>query len=158
MPIYMKYGKINGDVETEGYKDWIELLGMQFGVGRGMTQAGGSGKNREAGKASVSEVSISKMSDESSVPLFQEACKGLATDVKLDMCTVQNDALKPFLQYVLGECMISAYSLSSGGERPNESLSLNFTTIEAKFTPYDTKGKGGNAISAAYNLKTTKAS
>jgi type VI secretion system secreted protein Hcp len=122
-----------------------------------MTQAGGSGKNREAGKASVSEVSVSKASDEATVPLFQEACKGSGTEVKIDLCTVQNDALKPYLQYTFKETMISSYSLSTGGERPTEQLSLNFTHIEAKLTPYNQQGKPGSPVSASYNLKTTEA-
>ena len=157
MPIYMKYADIKGDVDAKEYKDWIGLLSFQVGVGRHMTQAGGSGKNREAGKASVSEIVVTKECDESSVKLFQEACKGLAVDVKIDFTTVQNDTLKPFLQYTLKECMISQFSSSSGGDRPNESLALNFTFIETKFTPYDAKDKAGNPISASYNLKTVEA-
>jgi hypothetical protein len=40
MPIYMKYGKINGPV-TGKYKGWIELTSCQFGVGARDQHAGG---------------------------------------------------------------------------------------------------------------------
>ena len=152
MPCYMKYGTIKGDVQADAYKEWIELHTMQFGVGRGIAQGGGSGLNREAGKASVSEITVTKTCDESSVYLFQEACKGLATDCQIHLTTVQKDTLQPYLEYKLTDCLISGFSTSSGGDRPIESLSLNFLKVETAFTPYDSKGTAGTPIKAFYNL------
>jgi type VI secretion system secreted protein Hcp len=148
----MKYGTIKGDVQADKYKDWIELNSVQLGVGRGIAQGGGSGLNREAGKASVSEVTVTKQCDESSVYLFQEACKGLATDCEIHLTTVQKDTLQPYLQFKLTDCLISGFSTSSGGDRPTESVSLNFLKIETAFTPYDTKGGPGTPIKANYDM------
>ena len=157
MPCYMKYGDIKGDVTADKYKDWIELHSVQFGVGRALTQGGGSGGNREAGKASVSEVTVSKVCDESSVYLFQEACKGLATDCEIHLTTVQKDTLQPYMEYKLTKCMISGFSTSSGGDRPSESISLNFLKIETAFTPYLATGAAGTPIKAFYDLTSATA-
>ncbi|MBV8186069.1 MAG: type VI secretion system tube protein Hcp, partial [Alphaproteobacteria bacterium] len=34
MAIYMKFGDVKGQVTTDGFKDWIELNSMQYGVSR----------------------------------------------------------------------------------------------------------------------------
>jgi type VI secretion system secreted protein Hcp len=43
----------------------------------------------------------------------------------------------PYLTLTLTNNMISGYSISSGGDRPMESLTLNFTKIEYKNIPRD---------------------
>ena len=53
-----------------------------------------------------------------------------------------------FLQYTLTNVMISAYHVSSGGDRPTESLTLNFTKIEMQAAP--TQG-GATAMGATNN-------
>lgn len=154
MPVFLKYGKIKGDVDADGHKDWINLLSVSMGTGRHLTQPGASGRNREAGKATVSEVSCMKELDEASVHLFQESVKGLAVDAQLHFCTVQADKLQTYYEVTLKECMLSSFSQSTQGDgRPVENFSINYTDIEHKFIPYDTKGGGGAPVSAGYDLK-----
>jgi type VI secretion system secreted protein Hcp len=50
--------------------------------------------------------------------------------------------------------MISSYSASSGGDRPSESFSLNFTKIEYKYTPFDDKHKAGTPMPVTYDVTT----
>ena len=52
MAIYLQYGKIKGDVTTEGLKDWIELRSFQWGVGRGI--ASPANRNAIAGRTGAS--------------------------------------------------------------------------------------------------------
>jgi type VI secretion system secreted protein Hcp len=42
-------------------------------------------------------------------------------------------AVQPYMVYELEGCGISGYSVSSGGDRPVESLSLNFDKISFKY-------------------------
>ena len=56
----------------------------------------------------------------------------------------------------LTNALISGYSLSSGGDRPSESISINFTKIEYKHIPYDDKNKAGTPVTVSYDLSTTK--
>jgi type VI secretion system secreted protein Hcp len=58
------------------------------------------------------------------------------------------------MEITLENTLISSYSMSSGGDRPMESLSLNFTKIEFKAIPYDEKGKAGSPATVNYNLAT----
>lgn len=156
MAIYLKYGDIKGKVTTAGHEDWIELDSLQWGVGRSISSQIGSSRDREASKPSISEVSATKLMDESSPLLFSEACVGKGTSVQIALCTTGTDSIEEYMTYELEDCMISGYSVSSGGDRPSESLSLSFTKMEMKFIPYDDQGKAQSPIPAGYDMMTGK--
>ncbi len=139
MPIYMKYDGIDGDVTATGHEKWIELSSVQFGVGRGIAApTAGGAKDRDPGNPSVSEIVGTKQMDDSSADFFKESLKGKGKTVKIDFCfSSQEKGMVPYLTLTLTNTLISGYSLSTGGDRPSESLSLNFTKIEYKYIPTD---------------------
>src|SRR5688572_25351300 len=71
-PIYMKYDTIKGDVTAVGYKDWIEVNSIQWGVGRGISSPTGGGADREASAPNISEIVTTKLQDISSPYFFAE--------------------------------------------------------------------------------------
>jgi type VI secretion system secreted protein Hcp len=156
----MKYDGINGDVTEEGHKDWIELGSVQFGVGRSIGgTASGAAKGREASLCNVSEITVSKPGDSASQDLMREAMIGAVPGktVKLDFCTTgQGDQAETYIKLELEECMISGYSLSSGGDRPMESLSLNFTKILYSMAQGGTGGKLEMPKTGYFDLRTAK--
>jgi type VI secretion system secreted protein Hcp len=159
MPIYMNFDekKIKGDVTTEGYTEWIELHSFQWGVGRGISTPVGSDSDRESSMPSVSEVTVTKDQDKATIELLKAALEGEGVKVVIDF--VKTDK-KPetFLTYELTDVLISGYSVSSGGDRPSESLSLNFTKIECKYTPMKSKNEKGDPKSVTYNISEGKSS
>jgi type VI secretion system secreted protein Hcp len=50
--------------------------------------------------------------------------------------------------------MISGFSTSSGGDRPSESISLNFTKIEYKSVQMSADGSTATSPSITYDLST----
>lgn len=159
MAIYMKYGSINGSTTTEGFADWIECSSFQWGAGRAIASARGSGTNREASEPSISEITISKLFDPaSSAMLFQEAVMGeMTNDVTFKFTTTSKGVVETYLEVNLNEAGISGYSASSGGDKPSESISINFGKIEV--VPYKMEeglaAEKGTPVS--YNLVTMKA-
>ncbi len=149
MAAFLKYGsKIKGETLTEGHKGsdgWIEIGSVQWGCGRGIRTPVGSSGKREASAPSVSEVTISKEMDSTSPLLAQEALIGKAVDAVIDLVETGADKLETFLTIKLTNTMISGYSMSSGGGRPNESISLNFTKIDFTYQGYDDQHKVDNA-------------
>ncbi len=139
MAIYMKYGTLKGEVTAEGYKEWIECSSLQFGVGRGIAAAGsGGGSKREASAPSLSEITVTKTFDAFSPLALKEAVGGKGEDVKIEITRTDNSGKHvAFQKYILTECMMSGYSISSGGERPSESISLNFTKIDSEYIKID---------------------
>ncbi|MBL6613123.1 MAG: type VI secretion system tube protein Hcp [Reyranella sp.] len=158
MPIYMKFGSIPGDVTTEGYKDWIELNSFQYGVGRSVS-SGAGGNTRESSAPNVSEIVVTKHFDKASAKLYQDSVAGtFDTKVEIKMNTTTKQKTETFLTFELTDCGVSSYSLSSGGENPMESLSLNFLKVMVTPTPLDKSGqiKKGDVVS--YDLLAMKAS
>lgn len=156
--IYMKIEGINGPVQTEGFKDCIEVTSVQYGVGRAVGMTTGAGRQRETSAPSMSEISITKMMDEASPHLFEEACSGETKEVTLTFVRTSGSDVQTYLEIQLTNCLVSGYSVSSGGDLPAESLSLAYTKIELSYTPYDSANKPGGAVRATYDLETAKKS
>lgn len=154
MPIYMNYDSlaIKGDVTEDGHKGWIEVNSFQWGVGRGISSPTGASADRESSAPSVSEITLSKPSDSASPKLLNEALQGEGKTVLIDFCKTDKGKLEVYTTYTLTNCMISGYSVSSGGDRPSESLSLNFTKVEYKNTPTGQAGETGSPETVTYDL------
>ena len=154
MPIYMNYNElaIKGDVTEEGHKNWIELRSFQLGVGRGISSPVGGVADRESTAPSVSEIMVAKDTDCSTLKLLNEALEGEGKTVQIDLCRTDTGKLTVFHSYTLTNCMISGHSLSSSGDRPHESLSLNFTKVELKNVAMGADAKAGNPETITYDL------
>lgn len=141
--ILMKLGKIKGLSQIDGHKDWVEVDSVQFGVGRAISIAS-SGADRDTSNPSFSEVTVNKSMDISSPDIFAEATAGKASE-KCELHWVQTSGTdakgQVYLKLDLVEPLVSSYSVSSAGERPSESFSLNYTKIEYQYDSYSGKEK-----------------
>lgn len=156
MAIYVKYEGIDGEATHENHKKWLDVNSLQFGVGRAISTPSGSAANREASEPSVSNVTLSKLMDSASPKLFTESCTGAAgKKVEIHLVSTGSPG-NTYVEYTLHNALISGYSVSTGGDRPSESVSISFTKLEYKFIPYDDKNKAGTPVSVSYDLATTK--
>jgi len=158
MPIFLKYDGIDGDVTTAGHVKWIEVLSFQWGVGRGINNASASGADREGSTPSVSEITLTKDCDSAS-PNLLRASLGLkpadeGKTVKIDFCKTDTSQPEPYLQLTLTNCLVSGWSASSGGDRPTESVTLNFTKVEFKNTAMGKANETGSPDIASYDMTT----
>jgi type VI secretion system secreted protein Hcp len=156
MPIFMQYDGIDGDVDTKGYEKWIQLSSWQWGIGRGITSATSGGADREATTPSVSEMVVTKVTDGASTNLMR-ASLGLAPagegkKVKIDFVQTDQGQPEAYMQFELENTLVSGWSLSSGGDRPMESLTLNFTAIQYKNIGMGKANDTGSPDIAQYDL------
>jgi type VI secretion system secreted protein Hcp len=153
---YLQYGAIKkGESLAEGHKGddgWMEVESVQFGTGRTITSPVGSSSKREATAAGVSEITLTKLMDSTSPLLFQEALVGKAVKAKINLIETGTKQLFPYLQVTLTNAMISGYSVTSDGDRPKESITVNFTQIEYKYTPQDDTSLTGTPVPVTYDL------
>jgi type VI secretion system secreted protein Hcp len=160
MAIYMQYETVDGEVTTSPYAKWIEINSFQLGVGRSISMPlGGGVSKRESSNPSVSEVTVTKDTDSTSPKFFEQSLHG-KMDSKVKFAFVRTKTggeTEAYLEFALTNCAVSGYSLSSGGDRPSESISINFTKIEHKYTSYDEKGTA-KPSAATYDLETRKKS
>jgi len=152
MSIYLQIEGIKGNVTAKGHEDWIDISSIQWGVGRAISSSVGTAADREASKPSISEVSVTKLMEESTPLIFTEACVGKAKKVSIHLCTTGTENIDTYMEYDLEDCMISGYSMSSGGDRPSESISFSFTKLMMKYIPYDKAGKAMSPLPAGYDM------
>lgn len=151
-------GKIKGDSSITGHEDWITVDSFQLGVGRAISLSG-SGRDRDTSTPSFSEATMSKSTDIASTELFGQAIYGKKLCEKATVRWVQTggtDAGQIYLEYELHEPIISSYSMSSGGERPSESIAINFTKIVKKYTQFKAGGDTVEADPKGWDLATGK--
>ncbi|WP_347988900.1 type VI secretion system tube protein Hcp [Methylomonas sp. AM2-LC] len=148
--------EIKGDSTVDAHTDWITVDSLQWGVGRAIS-ASGQGKDRDPSNPSFSEVTLTKSMDVASVDLFSQATcgKSLGTGKIHFIQTGGSDAKSQvYLEIELAECIVSSYSQSSGGDRPQESVSINFNQLVMKYSTF----KDGKTVVAGafkgYDLKT----
>ena len=135
---------IKGDSTVEKHEDWINIDSFQLGVGRSISASGG-GKSRDTSNPSFSEATLAKSTDLASSDLFFQAICGKSLG-KAEIHFVQTAGVdtagaQVYLKYELQDAIVSSYSLSSGGERPSESFSLNFTKITKQYDDFSGEKK-----------------
>lgn len=159
MAIFLKYGDIKGETTQLTHKDWIEVNSLQWGVGRGISSGVGGGSKREASAPSVSEMTVTKTFDIASPLLLKEAIGGKAVKVQLELTQTDNNGKHvSYQKYVLENTLISGYSVSSGGDRPSESLSLNFTKVDSEYLNIDDKFATKTTGHVVYDIAASKLS
>ena len=139
--ILLKFAtEIKGQSNVDGHTGWINIDSMSWGVGRSIAvQTGGQAK-REVSSPSVSEVSFSRMSDMASPELFFQACGGVSLGTcEIHLLQVVENKPQVYVTIQLEDAMISSYSVSTGGDVPNESFSVNFTKVSFQFDTFDGK-------------------
>ena len=135
---------VKGPVTTEGFKDQIQVGSFQFGAGRGIGSPKADALNREASAPSLSEITLTKSWDPvSSAKLLQLAINGTGkADAKLSFTTTGAKGEEAYLTIELTNVMVSGFSVTSGGDKPSESFSLNYVKITV--TPWKIAAAGGD--------------
>ncbi len=127
--------EIKGDSTVSGHENWITLDSVQMGVGRAITASGG-GQDRETSNPSFSEITCTKSMDKASTELMMQAACGKSLE-EATIHFIQTGGAdakgQHYLEYILTDPIVSSYSVSSGGERPSESFSINFTGFQQQY-------------------------
>lgn len=156
--ILLQLTGINGDSTIDGHTNWISIDSAQWGVGRGIGTAG-AGKDRDTSTPSFSEMTFSKPTDIASTMLFAQAAYGKKIGDKAVVHWLQtggDGGNQLYLTLELHEPLISSYSSSSGGDRPTESFSINFTKLIFKYSQFTSGGAKTDADPKGFDLKTGK--
>lgn len=156
MPIYFQMDGIQGDATQEQHVKWMDIQTMHWNVSRNVNTLAGAAANREASEPAVSEVTLTKISDSSTTKLFQEACTGTkGKTAKIDLVSTSNPG-NVYIQYILTNAIVASYTVGSSGDRPTESITLNFTKMDITYTPYDETNTPSSALRASFDVATAK--
>jgi type VI secretion system secreted protein Hcp len=153
MAIYMKLDGIKGDVTEATHKDWIQLNSFQWGLGRGISSPKSSASDRESTEASISEITVSKPVDEASTNLMRAALWGRGKNATIHFTRTGDDKSQvAYMEYKLENVLLSGMSANSGGDRPTETLSLNFTKFEFQNLDSNAKNEDGQPDRVCYDM------
>ena len=153
MAVFIKYGDLNGEATAKGYEKWMEVNSFQWGVGRGISAGVGGGSKREATAPNVSEIVVTKTMDAISPLLLKEGIGGKASLVKVHITQTDNAGKHvAFQKYELHNTLISSYSISSGGDRPAESIAMNFTKFDSEYIKIDDKFQTATTGHVIYDI------
>jgi type VI secretion system secreted protein Hcp len=129
---FLKIDTIPGEANEPGHAGEIELMSWSFGGSPSQTAGMGNFESPTAAALiGVHEIRITKRTDKAS-PLLRQA---LATRRLIPMATLNvrkmgGDEPVLYRSYTLRGVMITGLQASGSGDRPTESVSLNFTKIE----------------------------
>jgi type VI secretion system secreted protein Hcp len=130
-PAYIKFDGVEGESKTKGHEKWIELQSFNAAEAQAVARDAASGQatgKRDAatgmatGKRQHKPFVFTKVIDKSSPKLAEAVAKG-----KVFKTVEIGD---PTGTYTLTDVVISSVQPSSGGDRPMETLSLNYAKIE----------------------------
>jgi type VI secretion system secreted protein Hcp len=134
--IHLRYAGITTGPLLPTHDNDIQIQSFQFGTSRSISSAAG-GAARTAGTANVSEISLTHQTDTFSLALLRAALKGPTPGVTAQLYFTNlsgtGGAPLDYLEIDLGQTLVSSFSMSSGGDTPSESISLNFVTMTFRY-------------------------
>ncbi|MBN9563728.1 MAG: type VI secretion system tube protein Hcp [Alphaproteobacteria bacterium] len=152
MSIYMQYGDVRGDVTESTHTNWIELNSVNWGINRPVSNPAGSATARVIAAPRFSELVVAKDEDIATIPLIQESLAGEPKLVKIDFVRTDQERVEVYYSIELTDAVITGLSQGSGGDRPTESLTLNFTKISFHGTQMDADGSSTSPATYGWNV------
>jgi type VI secretion system secreted protein Hcp len=138
---------LKGESTDSKHPEWIELLSWSHGLSQPVsTQSGTGGRTSE--RVNISDVSVVKNMDKASPDLALACCNGKHfPEAKIECCEASENK-HVYAVITMEDVIISSYqpSGSQGGDKPLESLSLNFGKIKWEYTPLGHDGKPGSKV------------
>ena len=145
-----------GTSTIQGYEGWIDISSLQWGAGRTVAP-NNTGGPPTAGRLTFSDITISKQLDGTTASIAKAMQLPRPID-NMEVVELTDNAniagLYPALSLKVFNVFIDSYSVSSGGDRPSESISLNFTRITGTTLTPDLKG--GNLIKDSWTYDALK--
>lgn len=156
MSAYLKIDAIPGNVSTSGYEGYIECLSADLSTKRNVNATSGLVSSRSAGMASMGELHLTKFSDKSSPKLFEYVCNGKAIPQATLVYCQTGSKIEAYSKQVLYNVIVTRYSENYDEltQQPTEAISLNFSKLEKKYYPRDSKNKLMSPISAGFDRET----
>lgn len=157
MTIFLKADGATGNVSTQGYENWINLIHFQFGgISQAVQQRTGNMRDRVKGGADFGLVHLQKIPDGSTAYWFNYAhSTSTIPNVEIDFVTTGNPPFT-FQKVKLTNAFVSYFSQQYAVNRsqPMEMLSLGYDSLEVIYTPRSADNTPGNPLVTGFNVST----
>lgn len=160
MSIFIYREGVRGETSDPNHKDWVDVLEVTFGVNRSITSSTSTRGDRESSNATITDLKLLKFMDKSSPKWFLESCCGTGKEVIIEMTkTGTGQGADTFIQYILENAIVSNYQVeatTNNGYRPIEDITISFTGMSVKYTPYDEDGNLESPIVVGFDTATNQ--
>jgi type VI secretion system secreted protein Hcp len=129
--IHLRLSGVTTGALNNMHSNDIQITSFQFGTSRSFSSPASG--TRQGSTPNISEITLTHQTDNYSIALLNKSLRGDVPGVPASLYF--SDASGPggaafdYLQIDLTQTVISSFSMSSGGDHPSESLSLNFVTM-----------------------------
>ena len=164
---YIQIDGIPGEVLDDKHKDWIEVLGYEYGATQATSATASSSGGASSERVALSDFSIRKAVDKASAKLFEACCKGThIAKIQLNVNRAGGDKVT-YLTITLEEVVISSVNflgnLPLDGEAkaesdlPMEEIKFNFSRIKTTYTQQKrSDGAGGGKVTGGWDRSLNK--
>ncbi len=157
--IILDMGKdVTGESTLKGYDGKMELLSFSHGVAMQIT-GDLSNTERTSGKPNHQDMTVTKYLDGASPVLNQSCCEGKGF-AQVDIIIGRNDkgTVIELMRYTMKNVIISSVSIGGGGgDKPVETLTLNYNNLAWKFTSQNASFGQKGVVNGTWNLSTNAA-
>lgn len=159
---FIQIDGIPGEVLDEKHKDWIEVLGYQFGATQATSATASSSGGASSERVALSDFKIRKAADKATAKLFEACCKGThIAKIVLNVNRAGGDKVT-YLTITMEEVIVSAFEHIGGGgqssedkavsDLPTEEISFNYARIKTTYTQQSrSNGQGGGNVTGGWD-------
>ncbi|HEX7241691.1 MAG TPA: type VI secretion system tube protein TssD [Longimicrobiaceae bacterium] len=155
--IMLKIKDVPGTSQIDGYAEQIEVMSYSHGVSMQVT-GDVSNTERTSGRPMHQDFHVTKYLDKASPVLNQKCCEGKNLGEVL-LTIGRNDAgtLIPLIVYTLGNVVVSSVSVGGGGgDKPVESVSLNYSSIKWDYGAQKEEGGAAGKVAGSWDVSANK--
>lgn len=149
---------ITGEASDLHHKGWINVDTFSTGTRRLITSATSTRGDRESANTMTQDFKFTRRMDSASPALFIDSCCMRAKEMKIHLTkTGQGGGADVYMEYILRHAIISEYTVQGASEsvlRPQETLTISYTDIDVKYTPFDEDGILMGNIAVGYDTAT----
>jgi len=153
---YLVIDGINGP--STSMTNAIDIMSFSFGASYHST--GGvksSGAELSSGRASISDISVMKVSDSTTPVLFLDCCLGTKlTSVQVIYTKMVGNAVEPYYKVEMDTVIITSVQDSGSSEHPMESVSFAGATVKVSYNP-EKDGALQGWVTKGFNTETLAA-
>jgi type VI secretion system secreted protein Hcp len=153
--MFLDLDGVKGESIDKKYKDKIDILGWQWGLANTGTFHQGSGGG--AGKATFTDISISKYVDAASPNIMLFCANGKHfSKGKIVVRKAGGDSALEYLTVEMDSVLVTSYNVGGGGgqERLVENVSLNFAKVKVEYATQTKDGGKGTPQAFAWDIST----
>lgn len=160
MAIFVKFpnGTVKGQTQVDGFNEALEVMSFQFGAGIAVSPST-TNMTRTCSHPHFGEITVARLSDSATPQLLQHLAEAITLEGETVITFTREDKSQtlPLIVIKLTDVILSAVNISSGGDEPTETISLNYAQIKLEYTKQKEEGGKEGVAPFGWDISKNKA-